>query len=365
MNHMTILATLALFVGCENPATPGPGTAPAPTAAPAASASGSIGGGLDPARVVATWDGGQLTAAELQDSLGSEVVQLEVDFLSKRYQTWSQGLDQMVMTKLVEAEAKDKGFADSDALLKAEVEDKITPPTDEEIESFYNVMKRQLRGQPLESVRPQVAAEVLRRKQSERFQEYIEGLRAAKGLKTDLPYPDLPRIPVSVDDDPFEGAENAPVTIVQFAEYQCPYCGRAGESVDQVMKAYEGKVKMVFRDFPLSFHNNAIPAAIAANCADKQGKYWEMHKSLMADQSSLDEADLVKRATDLQLNLDTWNVCRKDPAMLAEVQHDMEDGAKAGVSGTPAFFINGIMISGAQPFSQFKEIIDRELGKKG
>jgi protein-disulfide isomerase len=178
-----------------------------------------------------------------------------------------------------------------------------------------------------------------------------------------VPFPDLPRVEVSADDDPFLGTDGAPVTIIQFAEYQCPYCGKAGESVDKVLENYEGKVKMVFRDFPLSFHPRAVPAAVAANCAGEQGKYWEMHRLLMSNQRALEESDLTSHATSLGLDLAKWNTCRADPAQEAEVNADMEAGAAVGVSGTPAFFINGIMLSGALPYERFQEIIDRELDR--
>ena len=131
--------------------------------------------------------------------------------------------------------------------------------------------------------------------------------------------------------------------------------------IDQVMEKYEGKVRMVYRDFPLSFHDRAIPAAIAANCAGEQGQYWPMYDALMSNQRALAESDLTKHATTLGLDLDKWNTCRKDPAQEAEVQKDFEDGTKAGVQGTPAFFINGIFLNGAGPLEQFTAIIDAEL----
>ena len=155
-----------------------------------------------------------------------------------------------------------------------------------------------MREAPYEAVKDRVAAEITRRKQTELFGAYIEGLKAGYNVKVELDFPDLPRIPVSVDDDPSIGPADAPITIVQFAEYQCPYCGKAGESVDQVMEKYGDKVRMVYRDFPLSFHPRAIPA-IAANCAGEQDKYWEMHKLLMSNQRALEESDLTAHATTL------------------------------------------------------------------
>jgi protein-disulfide isomerase len=313
--------------------------------------------------VVASWNGGQITYGELAEDLGVKLVQIEVEYLSNKYDTESQGLDQLVVGKLLDAEAAATGKPDVETLLKDEVESKVAAPTEAELREFYTVMQRQLRGAAYEDVRDRLAMEVLRRKQGEVFSGYIDGLRTKYGMKNSLPAPILPRIPVSVDDDPSIGPADAKVTIVQFAEFQCPYCGKAGESVDKVMEVYGDDVRMVFRDFPLSFHPRAVPAAVAANCAGEQGKYWDMHDRLMANQRALEDADLLAHAEALELDLSKWGTCRQDPAQAAEVMKDFEDGSAVGVTGTPAFFINGIMISGAQPFEEFKRIIDAELGK--
>lgn len=336
------------------PAAPAAATAPVPAPTVASTSHDAI---------VATWNGGQVTYGDLVDELGVQLVQIEVEYLNGKYQAESQGLDQMVVTRILEAEAKAAGKADVDTLLKDEIESKVEPPTEAEMREFYQVMQRQMRGAAYDDVKDRIAGEVLRRKQGERFAVYIEGLRTKYGVKNTLPAPVLPRIPVSVDDDPSKGPAEAKVTIVQFAEFQCPYCGKAGEAVDKVLETYGDDVRMVFRDFPLSFHPRAIPAAVAANCAGEQGKYWEMHDALMSNQRALEEADLSGHATSLQLDLSKWNTCRQDPTQTAEVMKDFEDGQAVGVSGTPAFFINGIMISGAQPFEEFKRIIDAELGR--
>jgi protein-disulfide isomerase len=257
---------------------------------------------------------------------------------------------------------KKQGLTDIDALIKKEVHDNIADPTDAEVEAFYNQVKSQTNGATLESIRPQLIMSLKNQQSQEKVMTYIDGVKAKYEIKINLPFPDAARVEVSADDDPFLGPKEAPITIIQFAEYQCPYCGKAGESVDQVMKEYEGKIKMVYRDFPLSFHDRAIPAAVAANCSGEQGKYFEMHNLLMGNQRALSESDLTAHATSLSLDLDKWNECRKDPKQSAEVNKDFEDGQKVGVTGTPAFFVNGVMLSGAVPFAQFKEIIDRELG---
>jgi len=314
-----------------------------------------------PTGPVATWSEGSVSVEELDESLQTELLKLEADYVSSRYDARLQGLEAMISEKILEAEAAKRGLADVTALLEAEIDAKLKPPTEKEVTQFYAMMARRMGGKPLEEVRPRIEQEISRRAQAELFQAFLGKMRTAYKVEISLPRPEVPRIPISVDDDPSIGPEDAPITIVQFAEFQCPYCGRAKQVLDQVMKKYEGKIRMVYRDFPLSFHDRAIPAAIAANCAGEQDNYWGMFDALMGNQRALSDADLTRHATSLGLDLDKWNTCRKDPAQEQEVQKDFEDGTKAGVQGTPAFFINGIFLNGAVPLEQFTAIIDAEL----
>ena len=167
-----------------------------------------------------------------------------------------------------------------------------------------------------------------------------------------------------VDDDPYLGKNDAPVTIVEFSDYQCPYCGRFyTETLPQIKSQYidTGKVKLVFRDFPLSFHPEALPAATAANCADEQGKYWEFHNKVFENQQTMNSASYKLWAEELGLDTAKWETCTKDTKIRAEIQKDFNDGTAAGVQGTPAFVINGKAISGAQPFAVFSQVIEAEL----
>ncbi len=356
-------AILVLALACEQGSAPAAQAAPA-AGAPAAPASGDAGEPPDDA-VVATWDGGRVTMGDVREEANIQLIRLEAEYLTNRHQVESNALDNVLIGRLLDEEAKAKGYPDKNALLAAEIEAKTPEPTEDEIQAFYQQVRRQLRGRSLEEVRDDLVQELKRRKQSQMFADYIAELEKRKGVKRDLPAPDLPRIPVSVDDDPARGPEDAPVTIIQFADYQCPYCGRAQDTVHKVLQTYGDKVRFVYRDFPLSFHDRAVAAAVAANCAEPQGKYWEMNEAIMAKQSALQEDDLVGYAKQVGLDLDKWNACRKDPAVVAEILKDQDDGSEAGVDGTPAFFINGILLSGAQPFSAFQEIIDRELARAG
>jgi protein-disulfide isomerase len=191
-------------------------------------------------------------------------------------------------------------------------------------------------------------------------QEQIEEPKEV--LKTET----VPRTEVSLDDDPIKGNKNAPVTIVEFSDYQCPFCGRYfSQTYPQILKQYvnTGKVKYVFRDFPLSFHKNAQKAAEAAECAHEQDKYWEMHDKLFENQRNLDIASLKQYAADINLDTKKFNSCLDSGKYASEVQKDFNEGSRYGVSGTPTFFINGIKLVGAQPLSAFKQVIDAELTK--
>ena len=173
------------------------------------------------------------------------------------------------------------------------------------------------------------------------------------------------KIDVSVDDDPVKGDKNAPVTIIEFSDFQCPFCGKFfKETFGQIDEKYikTGKVKMVFRDFPLSFHENAQKSAEAAECADEQGKFWEYHDMLFENQEKLSVEDLKRYAVELGLDKDKFDSCLDSEKYKDEVKKDFSDGQKYGVSGTPAFFINGKLVSGAQPFSAFEKVIEAELG---
>ncbi len=169
-----------------------------------------------------------------------------------------------------------------------------------------------------------------------------------------------------MDDDSVKGDKNAPVTIVEWSDYECPYCVTFyKQTFGQIDKEYieTGKVKFVYRDFPLNFHKNAQKAAEAAECAGEQDKYYEMHDKLFEGGVSRGVSSFKQYAKDIGLDTSDFNECLDSGKMASEVRKDMSDGQKAGVRGTPAFIINGQLVSGAQPFENFRKIIDAELAK--
>ncbi len=168
------------------------------------------------------------------------------------------------------------------------------------------------------------------------------------------------------DDDPVKGSENAPVTIIEFSDFQCPFCGRFfSQTLPLIESNYikTGKVKLIFRDFPLGFHQYAQKSAEAAECADEQGKFWEYHDKIFENQAALSSANLKQWASEIGLDTNKFNDCLDSGKMASEVKKDMSDGTAVGIRGTPGFIINGKLVSGAQPFSVFQQIIDAELAK--
>ena len=161
--------------------------------------------------------------------------------------------------------------------------------------------------------------------------------------------------------DHVRGAKNAKVTLVEFSDFECPFCGRHAPTMDKILKDYAGKVRLVFKHFPLSFHQQAMLAANASECASEQGKFWEMHDKIFANQDNLSAADYSAWAKELGLNMSQFDGCLSSNKYQARIQSDMQLGSQSGVDGTPATFVNGQLLSGAQPYESFKTLIDAEL----
>jgi protein-disulfide isomerase len=152
------------------------------------------------------------------------------------------------------------------------------------------------------------------------------------------------------------------VTIVEFSDFQCPYCKQVQGTLKDLLAKYNGRVKLAFRDFPMrAIHPRAQTAAEASRCAEEQGKFWEYHDALFADQSKLDATGLASTARSMGLDEKSFQSCLASGKFKAQIETDLQDGGKAGVAGTPGFFVNGIFLSGSQPQAEFEKIIDSEL----
>jgi protein-disulfide isomerase len=303
---------------------------------------------------VATVGGRTIKRAEVEERARPKLVEIE----NERYEALRESLDEIIAEELLKQEAKARGTT-PEALEKQEVDGKVAAPTDAEVQKVYDDNKEQLGNQTLEQIKPRIVAYVRQQKEEERRQAFLAELKAKHKTTVSLR---PPVVEVAAAGRPARGGgPNAPVTIIEFSDYQCPFCKRAEESVEKVMKEYGDKVRLVFRDFPLPMHPQARPASEAAACANDQGKFWEYHAKLFANQSALADANLKAYAKDLGLDAAKFDKCVADKKHAKKVEEDIAEGSKVGVTGTPAFFINGRMLSGAQPFEKFKEVIDDEL----
>jgi protein-disulfide isomerase len=307
------------------------------------------------AETVATVGDTPITRETLEKHVKPKLVEVE----NQRYEVLSEGLDELVSEQLLEKESKAKGVT-VEQLVATEVIAKVAEPTDAEIQKVYDDNKAQLQGQTLEQVKPRIVEFLKQQKGAGRQQEYITELKGKYKTTVALK---PPKVEVATAGRPARGgAESAPVTIIEFSDYECPYCKRAEETVKKVMATYGDKVRLVYRHYPLEFHANARPAAEASACAAAQGKFWEYHDKLMAA-SDLSEAKLKSTAGELGLDQAKFDECFAKKQFKGDVDKDMADASSVGVTGTPAFFINGRMLSGAQPFEKFKEVIDEELAR--
>jgi protein-disulfide isomerase len=186
---------------------------------------------------------------------------------------------------------------------------------------------------------------------------------AAQPAQPSRPGPAATVFKVPIDDAPVKGSSDALVTIVEFSDYQCPFCSRGHTTVQALEKEYGNKVRVVMKQNPLSFHPRAKPAAMAAMAAGEQGKYWEYHDKLFANAKQLEDADLERYASELKLDMARWKKDLTNPKFEQIIQKDQTLAGQLGATGTPAFFINGRLLSGAQPIESFRNIINEELTK--
>jgi len=325
----------------------------APQAAPAAASAGS--GDSTPA---ATVGGTPITMDELDRAAANQLSKIR----QQEFQVRNDALQGLIQQKLVTREAAARKVSEAD-LMKAEVDAKTVPPTQDEISQYYEKMKSRMGGKTLDEMKGDIDRALRVQKGNERRTQFFNELSAKNEVKILL---DPPRATIALRPGaPVMGPANAPITIVEWSDYQCPFCKRAHPTIEQVLTEYKDEVKFIYLDYPLPFHQMAMPASEAVHCAEDQGKFWEYHKNLFEVAGDLSHADLTKRATDLGLDGPAFQACTDSKKHDDVIKANYDDGSALGVTGTPAFFINGRMLVGAQPIEQFRELINDELARKG
>ncbi|ETX05902.1 MAG: hypothetical protein ETSY2_20275 [Candidatus Entotheonella gemina] len=262
-----------------------------------------VGTGLASAQtlpdVVATIQDQSITAEELTASIRGELLKLDM----QRYQALKNGLDAIIGQRLTELEAKNRDMS-VEQLRQEEIDAKISPASEEDVKKFYEDNKSRI-NQPFDKIQDRIKDYLNQRSRQQRERAFLRDLRERYEVAIAL---EPPKVDVSADDDPVLGATDAKVTIIEFSDFECPYCRRVQPTLKRLLKEYEGQVRLVFRDFPLSFHKNAQKAAEAAQCAGDQEKFWPYHDKLF-EQTALSPSDLKKYAGELELNMDTFNTC--------------------------------------------------------
>lgn len=325
---------------------------PPPEAAPVAAAPRPVGTAsscdaarfaLAPDAVVGTLDGTDIVAREL----GPEALKAEDTALRAYCQAVSrireQALDNTVQRKLLDRAGAAEG-QDGETWLQKKVLAMVEQPTDAEITGFYEQYKSE-NAPPLEQVREQVIAEILKDRNGAAAQKTLDELRSAAKVTTNLP--DVRPPPLDLADAPTTasfGPTDAAIHIVEFSDFECPYCARAAEAVRPIKERYGDKVHFSYRHFPLSFHKSARPAAEGAQCAQAQGKFWEFHDAVFAS-GGLAGSGIRDAAERAGLDMNAYDACLADGKVAAQVQADFDKGVEVGVEGTPSFFVNG------QPFA--------------
>jgi protein-disulfide isomerase len=311
----------------------------------------------DSQKPLATVEGQPVYEQDLMSVAGPNLLELR----NQEYKVKSDALTKLIRKKILEAEAKKKGLT-TEELLKQEVDSKISDPSDAEARGYYFAAKSQT-TLSFDDVKPQIKQLLKNAEIQQAREKYADSLREKAEVSILL---QPPSVQVGYDPARVKGNADAPITIVEFADFQCPFCSRVQPALKDVLAKYKGKVKLAYQDFPLApIHSHAELAAEASRCALAQGKYWEMHDAMYADQSKLDEASLVKTATGLGMDQSAFGSCLKSGKYKAAVQQDVEAGSQAGVNATPTFIINGELLSGAQSDADFIKIIDRELAAGG
>jgi protein-disulfide isomerase len=273
------------------------------------------------------------------------------------YQARRDAVDELINDALLQQDAAARKL-DAATIIEQDITSKVVPPTDEDAAVFYRENRARLQNATLEQARDTIKAYLVQQRTLSARQVYLDNLRAKTAIRITL---EPPRQVVDTTGRPAKGPDSAPVTIVEFSDFQCPFCLSAFPTVQRVIGTYGDRIHFVYRHYPLANHPRARPAAEAAACANEQGKFWVYHDRLFSNQQLLEDTDLKQHAAELGMDIAQFNACYDARKYAAEVDADIRAGDEAGVSGTPAFYINGRMLSGAQPFEAFQQIIDEEL----
>ncbi|MBS1984190.1 MAG: DsbA family protein [Bdellovibrionales bacterium] len=316
---------------------------------------------LPDSTVIVKYNAGTITAKDVSDMMKTQFSRFEEEAL----ESYKKSAERVLLMRLLSDEAKKQGLGSPEALVQKAVNDVNVTPA--EVDQFFKANKLDKgvpdpkTGKVRKVSKDEVKGYLMDQARQQKQQAFLQGILASANASTVL---EEPRTNVKLNgNEPFLGGANAKVVINEFSDFQCPFCAKGRAVVEQINKAYGDKVKIVFRHFPLDFHPQAMPAAIASVCAQKQGKFWEMHDKMFENQKDLNPEGIKKFAKDSGIDMAKFDTCLADGSISATIRADQAVAEEVGVNSTPTFFVNGKKINGAMPFEQFKSIIDSELAK--
>jgi len=339
----------------------------APTIAAAGSASGCAGAALTlpPGTVVARIDGQDIKVEDLGEELARAEKQALRTYCQEITTARDTTLDNLLQQRLLTAAAAAEG-KDVSAFVQAKIEAEVPPPDDAAIAAFYEANKSPT-APPLETVRDQVIQAMNGQKGEAVLTRLLDEMRAKAKVERLLPDVSPPALDLSNPPHAaFVGPADAAVKVVEFSDFECPYCSRAAETFRALKDKYAGQsVQFTFRNFPLSFHTNARPAAEYAQCAQEQGKFWPMHDGIFAAQRELSVDKLKEVATQAGVDTAKLEECLASGRVGPQIDEDMRKAQEVGVQGTPSFFINGQAFGGNPTVEGLSQAIDAQLAKQG
>ena len=309
---------------------------------------------------LATVGAEKITLADVRAQVGDQLDLLDAQYRRARDKIIGGALDTIVLERLIDTEVKKTGKT-AEQLLTAEIGGS-PDPSDVEISTWYKENQSRLGGRSLDQTRKQIADFLKKQRVQQAEAKLEQRLRAeVKVAMSFEPY----RLTFSNAGAPTLGPATAPVTLVEFSDFQCPYCRAAAPTLKQVANKYGDKVHIVYRQYPIaSLHPFALKAAEASLCANEQGKFWPLHDRMFDDQTKLGVSDLKQQARELGMDGKKFDACLDAGKYVEQVQNDMKEGQRSGVTGTPAIFLNGRVVEGGSvPFSVLQALIDKELAR--
>ena len=314
----------------------------------------------DMPQVLATVGDEKITLSDIRARSGDQLDQLEIQYQLAKHRIVGTALDSILYDKTLRAEATKTGKS-IDALVVAEAGPSGFEPSEADIAAWYQENQSRVGGRTLEQVRTQIA-DLLRTERKDAAERKLEErLRAER--KISVAYEPF-RVQLNNDKAPTLGKSDAPITLVEFSDFQCPYCQATVPTLKQVEKKYGDKVQIVYRQFPLNIHPFAPKAAEASLCANEYGKFWEMHDAMFSDQNKLSVSDLKETARRVGIDGKKFDGCLDAGRYVEQVQNDQKEGLRLGVNGTPAMYINGRAVEGgAVPFTKLEALIEKELAR--